>query len=101
LDGNIPADRHKAAFCIAVELGRMRVPMLRAQEIVRRWARDIGYSQRAAERGVKSAYERTPSGDFRYLPPGFNKAGPVYAETLGPLCQIIGCPDKCTPFAGV
>jgi hypothetical protein len=100
LDGNLGgAGRHEAAFCIAIELRRMELPEGRAREVVEAWARDIGYSSRDAVRGVTSAYRRDNRGNWKYWPPGLHKAGQRYRHALKPLCDALGCPTSCLPFA--
>jgi hypothetical protein len=99
LDGNLgAAPRHEAAFCIAIELRRMGVEQSEARTIIRDWGWRIGYPKRTAERGVQSAFQREPSGEYKYRPPGLRKQSPRYRNVLAPLCAEIGCPENCLPL---
>jgi hypothetical protein len=98
LDGNVGADRHLAAFVIAVECRRMGLSARATERLLRRWARSIGYGQQHVARAVRSAFLRNPDGSFKYPPPGVQKRGPVYRSVLLPLCMDVDCPRNCPPL---
>jgi hypothetical protein len=101
LDGNLTGDRHKAAFVIAIECRRIGFDEERTARVLRRWAKKIGYPQRAACRAILNAFAREGEG-WRYHPPGLaKKPGTIYAELLVPTCELIGCPANCAPLSGI
>ncbi len=101
LDGNLGgAARHNAAFTIAIELRRLGLEEPRVAEALSRWSRKVGYRPSDAKRALRSAFEKTPDGKWRYFPPGLHKRSRVYAETLKPTCDAIGCPANCPAMAG-
>jgi hypothetical protein len=101
LDGDISvAQRHEAAFVIAIECRRLHLSEAETGQILARWAKKIGYSEREAHRAIGNAYRKTPDGKhWRYHPPGLEKKpGSVYERVLGEICRDVGCPANCAPF---
>ena len=100
LDGNLSgADRHEAAFVLAMEFRRIGLDGSQTLPLLQRWSRGIGYPMREAARAVESAFRRNPDGSFKYHAPGLNKRpGTVYARVLAPFCLDVDCPRNCPPF---
>jgi len=99
LDGNLGgAERHKAAFIIAVECRRMGLEANACARVLRAWSRKIGYRERDAQRAVESAFRRKPNGDWLYPAPGLNKKPGTSYAILAPTCETVGCPANCPPF---
>lgn len=104
LDGNIGgSQRHEAAFVIAIECRRLHLSERETGDILARWAKKIGYSERDARRPIANAYAKLPDGKhFKYHPPGIEKPpGRVYDRVLGATCRDVGCPANCAPYQGL
>jgi hypothetical protein len=100
LDGNIGgAQRHQAAFTIAIDCRRMGLSERETGEVLSRWAKKIGHRVREALDPIRSAYAKNPDGSWKYHPPGVSKRhGSNYDQVLGDICRDVGCPSNCAPF---
>ncbi|MEP6978003.1 MAG: hypothetical protein ABI948_08110 [Thermoleophilia bacterium] len=103
LDGNLGgADRHEAAFVLAIECRAFGFDEARTAGILAAWAKKIGYRTRDAQRAIRSAFGKDSAGRWRYHPPGLTKKpGTVYERVLAATCADVGCPAKCAPLAAV
>jgi hypothetical protein len=104
LDGSIgAAQRHEAAFVIAIECRRLRLSETETGRVLAYWAKKIEYGENDAGRAIASAYRKTPDGKhYRYHPPGLEKKpGGIYERVLAEVCRTVGCPANCAPFQGL
>ena len=104
LDGNIGgAQRHEAAFVIAIECRRLRLSETETGRVLARWAKKIGYCESDARRAIGNAYGKASGGKhWRYHAPGLEKKpGGLYDRVLGEICRDVGCPANCAPFQGL
>jgi hypothetical protein len=103
LDGNLAgADRHKAAFIIAIECRDLGLTEKEAERVLTRWATKIGYRPREAHRTIRGAYERRPGGEWKYHPAGLKKPVGSHAHhVLAHHCADVGCPASCPRYQGV
>jgi len=101
LDGNGGgAPLRKVAFTIAIELRRIGWAQSEVTKVLAKWATKVGCRQSAVASAVNSAFRKKPGGEWLYLPPGLKK-GSTYSETIKPICDDVGCPANCAPFAHV
>jgi hypothetical protein len=100
LDGNLGgANRHDAAFVLALELRALGRTQAQTDELLVGWAEKIGYSHNAATKATRSAYMKGPGGEYKYFSPGrTKKPGSAAAKVLSPTCETVGCPANCPAF---
>jgi len=103
LDGNIGgAERHEAAFIIAIECRACGLTANETERVLVRWANKIGYRERTACRAINNAYAKNAAGGWRYFPPGLVKRPNTVAfRVLAPICTDVGCPQNCPAYQNV
>lgn len=101
LDGNLPGGvaSHKAAFTIAIELRRLEWTQEHVRVTLKHWAHKVDFRVSEINGTLRSAFAKKPSGEWKYHPPGLKKTKGVYAETLKPICDELGCPANCPAMA--
>ena len=103
LDGNLGgADRHEAAFVVAIECRALGLDEAATADVLAAWARKIGYRERDATRAIRNAFAKDSRGRWQYHPPGLTKRpGTTFGRVLAPTCADVGCPQNCGPLADV
>ncbi len=103
LDGDLAgAQRHEAAFIIAIECRDLGLTEAETKRVLVRWAASIGYRSREACRVIDGAYRTRAGGGWRYHPPGLTKKEGTFAHrVLAPHCADVGCPANCPRYQGV
>jgi hypothetical protein len=100
LDGNIGgADRHEAAFVLAMEFRRLTFDEDTTRRLMTHWGAKVDYRYADVRRAIQSAQRKMPDGSWRYHPPGVvkNPHSP-YGRVLSATCAAVGCPANCLPF---
>jgi hypothetical protein len=93
------ADRHQAAWLIAVEVRDSGYDEEVAERVLRRWGKRIGYSEHDAVRPIRNAFLRDGGGQWKYHGIGLTKKPGTWASNvLSPICESVGCPARCPAF---